>query len=136
MTYSSVLWVPGQFTRLWGTTTATTSAPFVVEAFKQLLTHYRAQDAPQSLGGALGQQFSWSAPPMHFLYGIIENILFRNYNHLSSLWGLEQWLPQSVVAQARTHYSAFSVQRTDGLRVISLNTDLCKCHDIPRNRMN
>jgi hypothetical protein len=28
------------------------------------------------------------------------------------------------VAQARAHYAAYSVQRTDGLRVITLNTDL------------
>jgi hypothetical protein len=59
-------------------------------------------------------------------------IFFRNYDHVAGLWKLEQWLPQSAVAQARAHYAAYSVQRTDGLRIISLNTDLCKCHSIPR----
>jgi hypothetical protein len=49
----------------------------------------------------------------------------RNYDHVSSLWQQEQWIPDSAVAQARAHYAAYSVQRTDGLRVITLNTDLC-----------
>ena len=52
--------------------------------------------------------------------------LCRNYDHVASLWQQEQWIPQSAVAQARAHYAAYSVQRTDGLRVITLNTDLCK----------
>ena len=34
------------------------------------------------------------------------------------------------MAQARAHYAAYSVQRTDRLRVITLNTDLCKCYYI------
>jgi len=69
-------------------------------------SYNQAQDAHHSLGGDLATQFSW------------------NYDHLSALWQQEQWLPQSVAAEARTHYAAYSVQRTDGLRVISLNTDL------------
>jgi len=69
-------------------------------------SYNQAQDAPHSLGGALAEQFSW------------------NYDHVAGLWQLEQWLPESVVTEARTHYAAYSVQRTDGLRVISLNTDL------------
>ncbi|KAI9511897.1 Metallo-dependent phosphatase [Russula earlei] len=79
-----------------------------------------------SLGGALAKQFSWSVFPvcLSFIKWKIENIRYRNYDHVASLWKLERWLPQSVVAQARTHYAAYSVQRTDGLRVISLNTDL------------
>jgi hypothetical protein len=69
---------------------------------------------------------------MHFFYkGELKNLFVRNYDHLASLWNLEQWLPQSAAAQARAHYAAYSVQRTDGLRVISLNTDFCKCHSIP-----
>ncbi|KAF8481747.1 Metallo-dependent phosphatase [Russula ochroleuca] len=69
-------------------------------------SYNQAQDAPHSLGGALADQFSW------------------NYDHVASLWNVEQWIPQSAVAQARAHYAAYSVQRTDGLRVITLNTDL------------
>ncbi len=52
---------------------------------------------------------------------------YRNYDHVAKLWGQENWIPQSTVAQARAHYAAYSVQRTDGLRVITLNTDLCSC---------
>ena len=63
MTYSSALWVPGRFTLLWVTTIPTTSTHFVVEESKQPLTDYRAQDTPHSLGGALGDQFSWLARP-------------------------------------------------------------------------
>ena len=62
----------------------------------------------------------------------LKDIFFRNYDHVSGLWNEEQWLPQTSVAQARAHYAAYSVQRTDGLRVISLNTDMCKCHCVPR----
>jgi len=66
----------------------------------------------------------------------IEDIFFRNYDHVSGLWNMEQWLPQTSVSQARAHYAAYSVQRTDGLRVISLNTDLCKYHCVPRSKMS
>ncbi|KAI9455924.1 Metallo-dependent phosphatase-like protein [Lactarius psammicola] len=69
-------------------------------------SYNQAQDAHHSLGGELAKQFSW------------------NYEHVAKLWQQEQWIPQSVVAQARAHYAAYSVQRTDGLRVITLNTDL------------
>lgn len=68
------------------------------------------------------------------LLASIEDIFFRNYDHVSGLWNLEQWLPQTSVDQARTHYGAYSVQRTDGLRVISLNTDMCKRHCVPRSK--
>jgi hypothetical protein len=54
-------------------------------------------------------------------------VLYRNYDHVSKLWEQEQWLPESAIAQARAHYAAYSVQRTDGLRIITLNTDFCKC---------
>jgi hypothetical protein len=49
----------------------------------------------------------------------------RNYEHVAALWQLENWLPSDVV-EARSHYAGYSVQRTDGLRIISLNTDFCK----------
>ena len=49
----------------------------------------------------------------------------RNYDHVSGLWAHENWLPQGAVQQAKAHYGAYSVQRQDGLRIITLNTDLC-----------
>ena len=49
----------------------------------------------------------------------------RNYDHVAGLWEYEGWLPESSVDLARSHYSAYMVRRKDGLRVISLNTDLC-----------
>jgi len=95
--------------------------------------HRRAQDAPHSLGGALANQFSWSASFLILSSRRAKDIiLHRNYDHIASLWKLEQWLPESAVSQARSHYAAYSVQRTDGLRIISLNTDLCKCRCVSR----
>ncbi|KAJ7361161.1 sphingomyelin phosphodiesterase [Mycena albidolilacea] len=69
-------------------------------------SYNQAQDAPHMLGGALASQFSW------------------NYDHLAALWQHENWLPESAVALAKAHYSAYMVKRQDGLRVISLNTDM------------
>lgn len=68
-------------------------------------THNEAQDAPYSLGGYLAEQFSW------------------NYDHVSSLWEYEGWINETVANYARTHYAAYMVRRTDGLRIITLNTD-------------
>ena len=53
------------------------------------------------------------------------SIRSRNYNHVASLWQHEQWIPQSAVDLARAHYAAYMVRRFDGLRIITLNTDLC-----------
>jgi len=50
---------------------------------------------------------------------------FRNYDHVAGLWKHENWLPQAAVALARTHYAAYMVKRVDGLRIITLNTDMC-----------
>jgi sphingomyelin phosphodiesterase len=50
----------------------------------------------------------------------------RNYDHVASLWEHEKWLPAAAVKLAKSHYSAYMVRRMDGLRVISLNTDLCQ----------
>lgn len=69
-------------------------------------SYNQAQDAPHTLGGNLSDQFSW------------------NYDHVSSLWKQEGWLPQSAVDLARAHYAAYMVRRTDGLRIITLNTNL------------
>jgi sphingomyelin phosphodiesterase len=49
---------------------------------------------------------------------------FRNYDHVASLWAHEGWLPQAAVQLARAHYAAYMIKRMDGLRVITLNTDL------------
>ncbi|KAF8510005.1 sphingomyelin phosphodiesterase [Hysterangium stoloniferum] len=69
-------------------------------------SYNQAQDAPHALGGKLASQFSW------------------NYDHLSELWSHENWIPEGAVQQAKAHYGAYSVRRLDGLRVITLNTDL------------
>ncbi|KAG6873835.1 hypothetical protein C0995_010447 [Termitomyces sp. Mi166 len=66
----------------------------------------RAQDAPSSLGGTLAQQFNW------------------NYDHVADLWKHEKWLPGAAVDLAKEHYAAYMVKRVDGLRVITLNTDI------------
>ncbi|KAI0347728.1 sphingomyelin phosphodiesterase [Trametopsis cervina] len=69
-------------------------------------SYNQAQDAPHALGPPLAEQFSW------------------NYDHVASLWQHEKWLPEAAVALARAHYSAYMVKRVDGLRIITLNTDL------------
>lgn len=64
-----------------------------------------AIDAPHSLPGPLGQQFSW------------------NYDHVSALWQNNGWIDAATAAQAKTHYAAYSIKNHYGLRVITLNTD-------------
>ncbi|TFK56749.1 sphingomyelin phosphodiesterase [Heliocybe sulcata] len=66
----------------------------------------QAQDAPYSIGGPLASQFTW------------------NYDHVSSLWQYENWISETTAEYASTHYSAYMVRRADGLRVITLNTNL------------
>ena len=117
--------------------TLTTGMPcFVTEDRKQLLIHCRAQDAPHSIGGALAEQFSWSVLILCFPSQTSDDFFYRNYDHVAGLWELEQWLPQSAAAQARSHYGGYSVQRTDGLRIISLNTDFCKRHCVSRVKLS
>ena len=41
------------------------------------------------------------------------------------MWYYEGWLPEDSVEYARTHYAAYTVKRPDGLRIISLDTDMC-----------
>ncbi|EED84307.1 predicted protein [Postia placenta Mad-698-R] len=53
-----------------------------------------------------------------------ENELSKNYDHLAALWELEEWISPETAQQARTHYAAYAVQRQDGLRIITLNTDM------------
>ncbi|GJE85857.1 sphingomyelin phosphodiesterase [Phanerochaete sordida] len=69
-------------------------------------TYNQAQDAPHALGPPLADQFQW------------------DYDHLASLWEHEKWLPEAAVAEARAHYSAYMVRRVDGLRIITINTDM------------
>lgn len=61
---------------------------------------------------------------------LITDYQSRNYDHVASLWQHEKWLPESAVTLARAHYSAYMVKRGDGLRVISLNTNLCKSYTL------
>lgn len=62
-------------------------------------------DAPHSMPGPLGQQFSW------------------NYDHVSSLWKNNGWIDEKTANQASTHYAAYSVKNHHGLRIITMNTD-------------
>lgn len=64
-----------------------------------------AIDAPHSLPGPLGQQFSW------------------NYDHVASLWQQNGWINKTMADEARLHYGAYSVKNQYGLRIITLNTD-------------
>ncbi|KAI0053471.1 sphingomyelin phosphodiesterase [Auriscalpium vulgare] len=68
-------------------------------------SYNQAQDATHSLGGQLAQQFSW------------------NYDHVAALWQYEDWIPESAANLARAHYAGYAVERKDGLRIITLNTD-------------
>ncbi|EJU00868.1 hypothetical protein DACRYDRAFT_116765 [Dacryopinax primogenitus] len=74
-------------------------------------SYNQAEDAPALLGTQLGQanlstQFSW------------------NYDTLSTLWENNDWISSDVAAMAKAHYGAYSVARPDGLRIITINTDL------------
>ncbi|KAH7914741.1 Metallo-dependent phosphatase-like protein [Hygrophoropsis aurantiaca] len=62
--------------------------------------------APYAMEGELGKQFDWL------------------YDHVSALWRHQHWLPEASIEMARLHYSAYMVKRVDGLRIISLNTNL------------
>ena len=64
-----------------------------------------AIDAPHTLPGPLGKQFSW------------------NYDHVASLWQHNDWINSTTADEARLHYGAYSVKNQYGLRIITLNTD-------------
>ncbi|KAF9236005.1 sphingomyelin phosphodiesterase [Melanogaster broomeanus] len=74
-------------------------------------TYVQFQMIPYAMGGYLGKQFNWL------------------YDHISSMWSYEGWLPSESVEFSRTHYAAYTVKRPDGLRVISLDTDICKAYN-------
>ncbi|KAF9270730.1 sphingomyelin phosphodiesterase, partial [Marasmius fiardii PR-910] len=71
-------------------------------------SYNQAQDAPHSLMKPLADQFSW------------------NYDHVASLWAHEKWLPEAAVQLARAHYASYMVKRSDKLRIVAINTDLCE----------
>ncbi|KAF8921884.1 Metallo-dependent phosphatase-like protein [Mucidula mucida] len=62
-------------------------------------SYNQAQDAPHAIGQGLADQFSW------------------NYNHMAALWEYEGWLGREAADLARAHYSAYMVNRQDGLRI-------------------
>lgn len=68
-------------------------------------TYNTAQNAPHDLPGDLADQYNW------------------NYDHVAALWQLDDWISPDVAQQARTTYGAYAVQRQDGLKIITLNTD-------------
>jgi len=51
------------------------------------------------------------------------NALAWNYDLVSSLWLQHSWINESEAEFARTHYGAYASTTTQGLRVISINTD-------------
>lgn len=69
-------------------------------------TYMQFQMIPYTSGGPLGMQFNWL------------------YEHVSSMWEYEGWLPEATVAYASTHYAAYAVTRPDGLKIISIDTNL------------
>jgi hypothetical protein len=68
-------------------------------------TNPEAIDAPHSLPGHLGMQMSW------------------NFDHVAGLWHEEGWLNSTAAKQASLHYGAYSVKTSQGLRIITFNTD-------------
>jgi hypothetical protein len=50
----------------------------------------------------------------------------RLYEHISSMWYHEGRLPEESVAFAWTEYAAYAVKRPDGLRILSLDSDMCE----------
>ncbi|KZT73123.1 Metallo-dependent phosphatase [Daedalea quercina L-15889] len=68
-------------------------------------TYMTAQSSAYNIGGGLDGQFDWA------------------YQHLADLWELEGWISPESAQQARTNYAAYTVQRQDGLRIITLNTE-------------
>ena len=50
----------------------------------------------------------------------------RLYKHISAMWEHEGWLSENVTEYASTHYAAYAVKRTDGLKIISLDTNICE----------
>jgi len=69
-------------------------------------SYHEAFDSPHDVGAGLVNQYSW------------------NYDHVAALWEEENWISSSVANTARATYGAYAVQRSDGLRVITLNTNL------------
>lgn len=83
---------------------------------------------PYKMGGYLGQQFNWFVrlQSSGITVGWPDGHLCRLYEHISSMWNYEGWLPEESVEFARAHYAAYTVKRPDGLRIISIDTDMCK----------
>ncbi|KAH9838386.1 sphingomyelin phosphodiesterase [Rhodofomes roseus] len=68
-------------------------------------TYQSGQNSPYNIGNGHEDQFDW------------------DYEHLADLWELEEWISPEAAQQARKNYAAYSVQRQDGLRIVTLNTD-------------
>ncbi|KZT73122.1 hypothetical protein DAEQUDRAFT_762476 [Daedalea quercina L-15889] len=69
-------------------------------------TYMTAMSSPYNIGSGVKGQFDW------------------DYEHLADLWQLEGWIDAATRAQqARTNYAAYAVQRRDGLRIMTLNTE-------------
>jgi len=58
------------------------------------------------------------------------NIFSWNYDLLSSLWQRDGWITKSEANYASTHYGAYAHTTTQGLRIISINTDFWYIHNV------
>lgn len=94
----------------------------------KLTLHSQGSRCAACFGGITCEsiQLVYSSPTNCLGFQLIRGPLSRNYDHVASLWEQEGWIPQSAVELARAHYSAYMVKRKDGLRIISLNTDMCE----------
>lgn len=51
------------------------------------------------------------------------NALGWNYQLLSSMWQTHRWINGTEAQYAATHYGAYAHTTSEGLRIISINTD-------------
>ncbi|KAG0140651.1 hypothetical protein CROQUDRAFT_52923 [Cronartium quercuum f. sp. fusiforme G11] len=59
--------------------------------------------------------------------GVPENIREQfswNYENVARLWARNKWLPEDVAEKSKAHYGAYAVERYDGLKIISINTEM------------
>ncbi|KAG9308177.1 sphingomyelin phosphodiesterase [Chiua virens] len=81
---------------------------------------------PPPVYATVGNHDTYVHPLLPSCYHDSERHFHRLYEHISSMWSYEGWLPEESVQYASTHYAAYSVQRPDGLRIISIDTDICE----------
>ncbi|KZF23874.1 Metallo-dependent phosphatase [Xylona heveae TC161] len=73
---------------------------------------------PNDLRGNQSNEFSW------------------HYSFLASLWKNEGWIESSAAHYAKTHYAAYATITPQGLKVISINTNVWYTSQYPDNIYN